>query len=147
MTQRWGDKMLSLPQRLAARISELDTWDDGGGIILDYEAGAHVVSYNGSHAWNAGAGHEGPVINPVLQKVRDEVVGAFQTLPPATSIQVQSAFRNSCREFDQNPCMRSLIVLAGLVDRFTPLYADLNPRYEIDTSADVVERDWDSRDD
>jgi hypothetical protein len=52
--------MLSLAHRLAARLAELDDWDDGCDNILDREAGGRITSYTGSHVWNGGAGHVGP---------------------------------------------------------------------------------------
>ena len=139
--------MLSLAQRLAARLEELDDWDDGGGIILDREAGGRITSYTGTHAWNAGAGHVGPPPGPMLRIVRDEIRRQFASIPSKRQAALRDVFIARLNAFDQNPSMRSLIAFAEVVDRVQPLYASANPSYGIDAAADIVERGFGGYDD
>lgn len=134
--------MLSLAQRLAARIEQLDDWEDGGGVILDRQAGAHITSYTGPRAWNAGAGHEPPSAVPLLLRLRKEVVATFNTLPRAHTDPIRSDFTSRCKAFDAEPSMRALIHLAAPVDVLVRLYPNIELKYDIDAADDIVEREF-----
>jgi hypothetical protein len=131
--------MLSLNHRVAARISQLEAWDDGGDLVLDHQAGAHISSYTGPHAWYSGAGHEPPSVLPVLQYVRAELAAKFDSLDSSRVAATRSTFIEKCSAFDRAPNMTTLIELASVIDQLEPVYVDIVEELPDRIDNDVVE--------
>ena len=136
--------MLSLPQRLAARISKDDAWDSGGGFVLDYQAGAHISSYTGPRGWNSGAGHDPPSSKNVLLAVREEIVQVYASLSIPQRRSISEQFMAADTAFVQQPNMSALIRLASVIDRIHTLFATLEEDIDFDAPNNIVERRFDS---
>lgn len=114
--------MLSLAQRLAARIEQLDTVEDGDGFILGSAVGARISSYTGPHGWNSDAGHVVPSAEPLLLRVAEEVESVFDRLPPDMQRRLHDEFLDKHLDFVEEPTMANLIAMATVVDSVARLY-------------------------
>jgi hypothetical protein len=74
--------------------------------------------------------------------VRDEIAAIASRVGHESGEAYREEIDRSLIEFERAPSMSTLTALAELVDRVTPLYADINIHYDIDSSNDVVERDY-----
>ena len=103
----------SIRQWISERLEELDGIDDDEGIILASEAGAKILSYTGVHAWDAGARHDLPPIEPLLRTVFQELNDVYIAHYDAGTHPDISAAATS---FLAHPTMDGLVIFAEKVN-------------------------------
>jgi hypothetical protein len=119
----------SLQERLRTILEQYDDWDDGEGVILAQDVGADIKSYTGTKAWDSGARHEPPPIEPMLRHIFTEVRQIAMLPHISRSIDASALSRHEAA-FGRAPTLRHLVAYAALVDPLHRLFDEEAPSEE-----------------
>lgn len=90
-------------------------------MVLASDAGARILSYSGTKAWNSGSGHEPPPIIPVLLTVYSEIQSKYEDHLVRGGKPAPTGLTAAVSRFMNQPTLLQLAVVAEAIDSVCPV--------------------------